>query len=496
MTNKSLYLVWVVSLVSTHMSGIINFRSKSSAIQVDGGSGLVLDNQINDCRGQIIKQIGSTHSGQDIIFNNGTLEENGNRMRIRGRLKPDAIKQIVLSGNELFKGKGASVIQSLLVSGDNNRLEGDLLLANDIQLLDSNTGVTCALLRSLSKSIQLNGGKVTLEEDIYFVEDKYMEGNGTIVANNRSIILGTRSHDWTGSVLFDNINDLELKALLGLAQTWTFSGENCTIQGNGNFLSFKPHGKIVIDRGSTLRLKNVIIHQTTDDDITCVDDSGKVIFENVILVLDSEYNFDKGAFQVFGRFDIIGSTTFAVSTQTTCTINEDSSIFVGDNMVLMYDSPVNNKNNLHFAGVNSSLYFKNSTLHVTSTGLNLRNGNIIAEGAAKLLVDITFDADGLIQDDQGISLGDGITGTNDTRIQLLPGSSLSLQTGALSYNNVQAKSIIMNNVLSSLVLRNQGVLVLNKPLDVTGGRLQIEKGASLLNFSGSPIQGSVEVLDN
>lgn len=490
------YLFLMVSFLTLSVNGIINFRSKSSTIKLDDGVNLSLESQINECTGQIVKESGAVISGQDIVFNRGTFDDNNNRMKIKGRLKSDDTKQITLSGDELFRGKGASVIQSLVISGNNNRLEGDVLLADDIQLFDSNTGVTCALLRSLAKNIQLNGGKITLDEDLFFLNEKKLEGNGTVVCNNRSIVLGARESIWSGSVYFDNVNDLELRARLNLSQTWTFSGANCSIKGNGHVLNFYPHGRLVVDRGATLYLKDLVMHQLTSDDLICLDDTSKVVFENVSFIQEDTYTFSKGSFSVLGYLDLIGSSTFMISVNTTCTVEAESTIHVDSGMTLGYNSPVEVKNHLYFQGRNSTLSLKNATLYVTATGMQLQKGRLLVEGASSLMIDSKVSEDGLIADEEGLTVGNATTTDQDLFVQILPGSTLGLIAGNLIYKNMDTAAVQLNNVLSSLSIRQAGALTLYTPLNVTGGRLQLAKSATLLNFSGVPINGSVEIIPN
>jgi hypothetical protein len=493
MKKMLLVLTLIPSIGFTPVWGNFNFRSKSSTFQLDEDTNIKLESTINDCKGQIVKKKRSAIAGQDVIFKNGTLDDDGNRTRLTGRLKPDAVKQITLSGSESFKGKGASVIQSLHISGNNNRLEGNLLLNNDIQLFDSNTGVTSAVLRSLSKNINLNEGTITLEEDLKFVEDKKLIGNGTIIGNNRSIVLGSKNSSWDSSIYFDNVNGLELNALLSLSQTLTFSGDNCSINGNGHFLTLAPHGKILVERGSTLHLKNIILHQTANGDLGCFDNSGSIIFQDVTFIQDGEYNFNKGSFKVSGYLDLTGSHTFTFSPVLTCSIMEESAIYLSHGLTFSYDPPSGNKHLLCFANKSSKLNIKDSTLHITKYGMQFMNGTLVAKSMASIVTEQRFNDDGLIADEEGLSLGNG-TSTNDCYIYVTPGSFLQLKKGTIIYNNVETQKLQMGNILSSITMCPNTDLILYQPLDLSTGRLQVYDGAGLLNFSGQSIKGTVELV--
>lgn len=472
----------------------LNFRSKSATLQLAESTNIKLEHPINNCIGQVVKKQGSSIQGNDVIFNQGVLDEAGNRMKITGRLKSDSIKQITLNGNESFKGKGSTVIQSLIISGNNNRIEGDLLLNNDIQLLNNSTGVTCALLRSLSKNIQMNHGTITLNESIEFIEDKKLIGGGTVIGNNRGIILGSKETDWTDSMIFDNVNGIQLNAALHLSQTWTFSGNNCSIDGNGHFLNFEPHGKMIIDRNSTLKLKNVVLHQVDNHSLNCIDNSGKIIFQDVTLIQDGEYNFYKGSFSISGFLDISGDSIFIFTPEITCTILDNSTLFLSNGATFSYDPPSGNKNLLFLEGPNSAIRIQDSTLHVTKDGLHLTNGLLMAKNNAAIYCEERFNEDGFLADVEGLTLGDATTYTGDCFIFISPGSNLQLENGNLIYQNTDPGALQMDSIGSSITINPKTILTLNTPLIFPTGRLELYDNATLLNFSGEPIWGTVEIV--
>ena len=118
-----------------NLLGNITFRSRSSSMQFDEGANLVLDKQIPKCQGNVIRNRGATITGYDIVFNNGTLETEGNRFRITGKLRADDQESIVLDGGKSFRGIAGIAIQNIQVSNSDNKIEGDLTLNNDLVLL-------------------------------------------------------------------------------------------------------------------------------------------------------------------------------------------------------------------------------------------------------------------------------------------------------------------------------------------------------------------------
>lgn len=485
-----IFMLWIMI---DQVSALFNFRSKSSTIQIDTGSGLVLERPINYCQGQIVKQKGASLLGQSIFFEQGIFEDAGNRMKIQGNLRSDEYRQIRLTGDQRFKGKGASIAQTILISGKRNRLEGDLLLADDIKLLDANSGVTCALLRSLNKNIQLNGGTLRLDEDLYFLGDNKIIGSGLLRCNNRSIVLGAVPTAWTSSLYFENVNSLDLGAYLQLSQTWTFSGTSCCVNGNGFPLEFTQHGAFVVDRGSTLSIKNAVLTDVTAQSILCRNDQSKIIFEDVIIVQAGDYVFSRGAFEIEGSLELQGTATFYFSPQTTCTIRNNAQLHVGPGMTFCYDSPVNNKKQLYFADYQAELFLNNASLVVTSTGMVLETGSLLINGASSLIIQQDRRDNVTLSDLNGLRLGNGTDPLGDCALYITPGSSLHVMSGLLSYYNMIPESLGLDNPLTSLVIHKDGLLALYQPCILSGGRLQLSEGASLLNFSGQSIAGSVEI---
>ena len=210
----------------------INVKKSSSTIHVADGAGFIEDGKISDFKGKLIKDSGGTVSGGTITFNNGTYDDSGNKVKMTGELNLDAIKEIVLNGNEIFKGKRGSVVEKLKIKGKKNRLEGLLQLTNLIELFDKEATMTCALQGRVPCNIALNGGSIFLEEDLHFVDDSFFTGSGIIKVNKRKVKFGSKEITCDASIYFDDACDVELNANMHLSETWTFSGTNILLGNN------------------------------------------------------------------------------------------------------------------------------------------------------------------------------------------------------------------------------------------------------------------------
>jgi hypothetical protein len=492
MNRKNIIFLLALCMSYASSFALINFRSTTAGFRVAEGAGLVLEKTIPECKGHVTKESGAEISGQKIQFNKGIFEDSGNRMFLVGAYLPGTDNIIHLDGDKRFKGTGKQIAQEINIKNGNNRLEGEILLSNNIIFFDENASLTCAITRSLAKSIELNGGTLYLEENLSFVDGQMLLCHGTVLCNGRKIVLGAKEMTWNGSIYFDNGNDIELKATLNLAQTWTFSGRNSTIIGNGNILNLGNYGNIVVERGATLLLKNIILQDVAGSNLRCLDNAGKIIFQNAALVQSGEYTFGTGAFEVIGTLDLIGSQTFVFQPTATCTVNANSLLHLTNNMTFSVDFTTPKIDNLAFVNDSSSIFMSSgASLHVTSTGMALKNGKLVVQGLANVYVEMLRDPVNYRVIEQGLTFGSDAG--EDFSCELLPGGLLSLNSGYLIYKNVAPSSWKMYNSLSTLTVNAASLLKLCQPMYLGLGRLRIEQTATLLQAGPNYLDGSIEI---
>lgn len=489
--NTLLVVFFLVNMSIFSSLEPINFRSATSAFLVPDGANLFLQNKIQNCTGKVAINSSSV-SGQVIEFNGGTLHVNNNNpLTIVGTYHTGVTNRIVLAGDQAFQGNASIALQDIRVQGKNNRISGDLVLMNDIVLEDSNASLTCAIVRSLSQDIQLNGGTLFLEENLRFVDGKKIIGNGLMLCNKRKLILGAEEMTWNGSIYFDNGNDINLNAPLHLSQTWTFSGATNSLIGNGNILYLENHGKLVIERGASLILKNIIIKNLSADKIKCLDDSANIIFQDVTLVQNDLFSFNKGSFDVFGYLDLTGSQTFVLQPTNECTIKSASILAVEPHMTLSVDFVTTRTDMLVFENDTSILSLRNSTLHVTTTGLLLKGGSVNIEGSASVYSELKLDELMISSLPIGIQIGD-LSASKDCVIEIQSSAQLNIDNGWLIYKNVRPSSWHLYSDLSSLKIAPLGVLDLQQPISYTQGLVKIAQSATLYQRGPNYLDGSTQ----
>ncbi|MCB9493803.1 MAG: hypothetical protein H6679_06040 [Epsilonproteobacteria bacterium] len=488
--SLSLCCLSLVALQPLHAT--ITFKSKSSTIKVDDGASLELVKKIQNCTGKVIKESGSMIDGQDIEFNAGLFEEGANSLDISGNLTPGSTNRITLNGNKTFRGIKGNTLQLLRVSGNNNRVEGSVELNSNMELFDSSSSVTCAIVRKLSRDIEMNGGTIYLEENLGFVDGKKLTGPGHVIGNGRKIVLGTKEMTWDTPLSFEDDLTIVMHGKVSLAHTWTVSAGANVIAGNNNILELSGIGKIFVDAGAQLHLKDVVIKGLSGQNIVCAQENSKVTFQNVAWIQDADFTFDKGSFDVYGLLDMYGSSVFAYQSKMTSTVHANAVMCLESNFTFSYDPSRARKDLLHLDD-GGTLHLKGATLHTTITGMKLTKGNFVIDGKSNLNVETRLhDVDHTAQEAK-IEFGNNLL-ADDLKCTIMVGAHLNLTNGELVYKNTDADSWKMLNVLSGLKLSNDTRLTLEQTLNLGVGRLLVEPTASLSRKNGSEIIGSIEFL--
>ena len=405
----------------------INMGTKNSAIEIASGANFVINNEITDFKGKVIKNTGANISGENITFDNGVFQEGNNENYITGVLD-ETNQRIELNGNKSFKGIKGQIKKALRISGDENRLEGDPFFASNISLVDSSSSLTCAIAGALSCDVQLNDGTLYLENNLSFVDEKKIIGPGIVKLNKRNLTFGAKEFSVTTSLYFDNASDVELNSNMHMNSRWTFSGGENVFNGNGNIVYLDTGGQIIIERGSSLLVKNVILHKISGV-FACLDNLGTASFQSVRVILDNDCTFSQGCFEVLDKLSVAGAYKWVYQSAKRSKICSKAKLTMEQGLTLSYDPLVASRDLIFLEDASSSIFLKNSTIHSTSTGMQLTKGILEIEGNSFLSSEASCQA-------EGIMIGDGVSSANDLTINVLRDSSLKLLTGYLIYDNV------------------------------------------------------------
>lgn len=476
----------------------INVKKPTSTIEVSDGAGLVVEGQITNYGGELIKDNGGEVSGNNIEFNGGTFNDSGNSIKLTGNLNLGDGGGVLLDGGKTFKGKRGDLLNSLRVRGKNNRLEGIIQMSDDIILENSESSLTCALQGSVPCNVVLNGGELFLEEDFNFVDDAFFTGSGIIKLNSRKLRLGATNFETNASLYFDQGQDIECAASLGLHSGWTFSGDS-KLDGNGKIICLKNGGEIIVERGSSFLLEDVVIMGVAGNNIRCLDSKSTLSLRNVTLVQDSDFSFTVGAIHFLQDCHVRGTHVFAYQSAQTSTVFSRSELIFDKGTTFSFD-PIWNESFdsnswrkarefLAFEDSSSVLLLKGATLHITTTSMKLKNGTLRVKNGSYINSEIDENS----ISEQGLIIGNN-SSNEDMICEIANGADLRIVNGALSYKNVGSSSFNMFGRFSHLSIGEGSSLNMYQPINLGEGSISFYEGSTLAKTNGAEIIGSVHML--
>ena len=443
-------------------SSSVTFGSKYSTIKIDSGAACIFENPRYIENGVINREQYGIARGAPIIFKYSSFVDCGNKLKITGILDPNEYI-FTLNGEGLFSGRTGSFYQPINVSGKNNIIEGNLTLGNNITLQDSNTSVSINLISNLNGNIYLNGGMLCLmENNLKFNDGKQIVGPGIICESGSKLIYGAKPLTFSENICFVDAEDIQFNADVTLQGNWTFSG-NSTLGGNLNSFYIQD-GKIIIDKNSSLLIKDIILHDIQDGNLFCMDNNATITFQNVTMYLANDYTFSIGKFATSDQVTFLGNCKFIYQSQMESVIASKSILTLDQGITFSYDPGNMRKDLIVFEDEYSTLNLNGATLHATMTGMQLTKGTLVINSNSYL----SAEKNTLI--DEGITMGNDNT-VDDLSCQSLNGSSLELKTGSLKYRNVSPTSWVMENNLSSVAINANSNLYLYQDLNIAPGFL-------------------------
>lgn len=287
----------------------------------------------------------------------------------------------------------------------------------------------------VSSELNFNGGTLILNRDLIVSDTATIPSWGSITGNNFNWSLSpgiTVAPSRTASNNLYTISNLItfLNGNLTLQNSnLSFTG-TCVINGQGNILSFNPTVTLLVGAGSNLTFKNITLKNISGTRIQCVDRTGVINFDNVELILDGNYSFTQGLFNVIRELDISGNGyRFVYGTDQVSTVSTSSTLFLDTGLTFSYSPRIANKTLLKFVDSTSLLALNSATFHTTTTAVNFTKGKILVEGRSYLSNSGTVNA-------EAIQFGDGAASSNNMTIEWLPAANLELIGGIALLSNV------------------------------------------------------------
>ncbi len=193
-----------------------------------------------------------------------------------------------------------------------------------------------------------------------------MFGGGTVLGNGHILAFAASTTSigpsLTGtSFIFDN-TELVINADMVFSDTFVFKGA-CTIDGQGHILDINE-GNLHVDNDATLYLRNVIIKNIWGQNISCTNNTGKIILQDVVWMQNNDYIFSAGSFEFKDAVWLSGDAVFAYQSSQTSIIDVYTKLVLDNGLTFSYDPDSGAKDLLDFTNNTSELLLDTSTLHV------------------------------------------------------------------------------------------------------------------------------------
>ncbi len=264
-------------------------------------------------------------------------------------------------------------------NGQVNTILGFAYLANGFTLAANTTTCTYNAFFPVSSAINLNGGVLSLLEDLKLAQPIRFTGSGTILANTHTLEFGPTATEFVMSFSFnfDAANllfDTDAR-IYGVLQ---FT-DNCKISGPGRKLTLSEGSSLIVRPNSQLILEDITINNVGRTNIRCLMDSGSLVLRNVVFGCSANYTFSRGSILFDKDVVFTGTTTFAYTTGVGSTINSLSTLMFDHDTTFSYAPRRANSNLLFMTDQTSNLYLSGCTLFSTNTGLQLQTGTLLLD---------------------------------------------------------------------------------------------------------------------
>jgi hypothetical protein len=366
-------------------------------------------------------------SGKTVSYENCPVETVFSDFTLTGVRGTDYVNFLMGNG-DIYLRRGTLPLYTY-VWGAGNKIRGNGNVGGAVALQNSGAELTFDLNGSVTNSISLGGGKLSLGNDLLLVCDKILVGPGKVDLRAHNLKLGSLDKTWGGSIYWDGTDGhVQMNSNISLMNTWTFSGV-CTIEGKRNVLEFLEGGELVVDRGSTLILKETKLKNLSGSRIRCIDDTSTVIFYGSSTMLDGDYSFTVGNINVADEFEVHGTYTFAYKGSQPFVVGLCSTLRMMDNTTFSYDPSISSSSLMMLEGSKSIIELNDATLHVSNVGLQLTCGKLNINDDCFIRSDASTPI-------QGLFFGDGVDSGKDIEVNINSSSTLKILSGYVTDKNV------------------------------------------------------------
>ena len=207
-------------------------------------------------------------------------------------------------------------------------------------------------------------------------------------------------------------------------------GGDCVINGRGMILDIEPTCTLYVDSNASLLFKDVIVRGVSGNQLDGIDATSTYSFQDVQLLLDGNYSFTIGKFDIIKDLEIIGKDAiFAYQTDQVSTISTNGKLILDTGVTFSYDPSAASSTLLQMTDASSQICLNSATLHTTSTSLQLTKGRLIVDGQSIFASESSTPGAGII-------FGDGTNASNNVCVEVLPAANVIVSQGIVENKNV------------------------------------------------------------
>lgn len=255
------------------------------------------------------------------------------------------------------------------------------------------------------------------------------------------------------------------------------------IEGKGNTIFFDEHAQIFVDSNVTLTLRNVVICNTknslTNPCLRVSGNGGKLAFDNVVLAMANDINFDSGQLYIHNDVAFTGTSAFIYHSTAASFIAPSSTLLFDFGTTFSFAPTTTTDHLFQLQDRTSTLCLNGCTLSATSSGIRLTRGSLQFENKVILnsKTDVLFSTLSTVTSaDYGLTASAATINSTvwspDGKTIALGGLNPALFGGALNTNELQIYGFD-GSILTPLASEDYGVGIYSVAWNPDGKTLAI-----------------------
>ncbi len=372
------------------------FGNKTSSVELaDSNSFLVLGQQLTEFNGtlKLSDDNQGRISGQGIVFQDGILATRDVAERditVSGTYTTATGEEITLQNNGIFNVSVKKTINKKIKipASTSASILGSPVFSQTIELADQTSELKLGIQSPLNKDILLNGGTITLQDNLIKTADSIFLGSGTINIDNYRLILSGGQIS-TGKITLVNAQDLSLTSNLVINSEINFnqSGSKPSVFScDGFMLTFQSGGFLSVNSAQQIIFADAFIKgfgNYPSYGFFTLSPTATVVFQNTTIELTGDYTHSNGTFLFKGdRCKIIPNGHSFTTTGTAAWICVDGvgleydSLAGVDSNPFIFTAESAQKQLLNGATIKSCN--TQSTLNISNYSISMRSDYLLA----------------------------------------------------------------------------------------------------------------------